>query len=310
MTHRNTKETRTENAMTCKNLAALGIAVLALSACGGGGAGGKSATPPIESALGFDRAGVEARQRRIEASLGGCMRAQGFEYVAIEPGNHRAALTGKADLSEDDFSKQYGYGITTLFGQLRKTAVGPNEQIRSALSPANQSAYDLALLGDSGGTLFQAFQTGDFSRLGGCTKQATEAAYGGSSTLRDLQAALIDLDVRIENDPRMLVAIKNWSSCMKEKGFDVSRPEDIDSTLTNKLVAIVGPDAAAGAVTGALAPFDQKALEALQREEVALVAVDVACEEKHITSVEDKVRHEIEAAFRAQNSSLIQRVPK
>lgn len=48
------------------------------------------------------------------------MKAQGFDYVPVDPRAQRAALVGTADLSEEDFDKQFGYGITTLYEQYQR----------------------------------------------------------------------------------------------------------------------------------------------------------------------------------------------
>ena len=58
------------------------------------------------------------------------------------------------------------------------------------------------------------------------------------------------------------------------------------------------------------ATFDQAALEALQRQEVATAKADAACETQHITPVEAVVRPEYEATFRDANRALLTQVPK
>jgi hypothetical protein len=40
-----------------------------------------------------------------------------------------------------------------------------------------------------------------------------------------------------------------------------------------------------------------------------MVTADIRCEKQHISSVEDKVSVEYEAAFREQNAALIAKVP-
>lgn len=282
-------------------------ATLAFVALACGGSGG--AAERVDEQLGFTQEGTEQRQARVENLTSACMRTMGFEYVPVDPKAQRAALVGNSSLSKEDFEKQFGYGISTLFEQRQKVAAGPNEALRGRLSAADGKAYDLALLGEGGGTFLQAMATGDFSHLGGCLRKATEEAFGGATVLESLQAKLLELDQRIENDPRLVAAITKWSACMREAGFAVVRPHDVDSTLARRLEAIVGAEAASGAVRGPNLAYDRAALAALQRQEVEMVAADIRCEKKHITDVEDTVRPDYEGPFREQNAALLGQVP-
>ena len=279
--------------------------LLIAAACGGSG----GAQADVEDQLGFTQEGTDQRHGRVENLIAACMRTQGFEYVPVDPKAQRAALLGNSSLSDEDFEKQYGDGITTLFEQRQKLAAGPNQAIRVRLSETEGRAYDRALLGDGGGTFVQAMDTGDFSQLGGCTRKATEEAFGGATVLASLQTKLNELDKQIENDPRLVAAIAAWSGCMRESGHDVAHPNDVDSSLHQRLEAIVGPDAAAGRVRGPNLPYDRAALAALQRLEVELVLADTRCEKKHISNVEEKVRPDYERPFRENNAQLLKQVP-
>ena len=283
----------------------LGTILLGAIACGGS----KDAPLQVDEQLGFTKEGTELRQARVENLTAACMRAKGFEYVPVDPKVQRAALIGSSTLSEEDYEKQFGYGITTLFEQRQNVAVGPNEAIRNRLSAAEGKAYDGTLLGERGGTFLQAMDTGDFSQLGGCTRTATEEAFGGATVLQSLQSKLLELDRQIENDPRIVAAVANWARCMRQSGFDLARPQDVDSSLHQRLEAIVGAAAASGAERRSARGYDRAALAALQRQEVEMVAADLRCEKQHIHDVEQAVRPDYEEPFRAQNAALLQRVP-
>lgn len=297
-----------------RGLAVLAAALVAsLAGCGGGSGGGSTTdavSGGVEAQVGFDQDGLQERQSRIEAGISECMKAQGFEYVPLDPIAQRAAVTGSSRLSDEDFLKQFGYGITTLYG--KGTAQNdPNERTRAALSGADRSAYERALWGENKGATFaQAVETGDFTRLGGCTKTATEAVYGGTQLLATLQGKLDELDQRIVQDQRMVRAIEQWVGCMNAAGHRYSDPQDVDEDLLNRLREIVGLDAEPYATAAAPgATYDKAALEALQRDEVAIVNADAGCEKKHITPVENTVRAEYEAEFRQNNQALISSVP-
>jgi hypothetical protein len=293
---------------------------LGLVACGGGGDSGgsdkkssaKNSNAPVEDQLGFDTAGIMARQSRVEAEIAECMKAQGFDYVPVDPFAQRAAVTGASRLSDEDFLKQFGYGISTMWGRGGAQA-DPNQRLRAGLGPADRRAYDRALWGENPGATFQAaVDSGDFTKLGGCTRKATESVFGGAQVLTQLQGKLDELDERILEDQRMVRAVERWTSCMAAAGYRYDDPDAIDSDLTKRMEKIVGPLAgpfATGPASGQKAlPYDHAALAGLQREEIAIARTDYACERKYITPVEAVVRPQYEAQFRQRNQSLISQV--
>jgi len=271
-------------------------AVLLLGACSGGG-GSKDDYKPIEEQLGFEREGIAQRQTKAEDLIRECMRLQAFAYTPVpEPVG--------SNLSDEEYEKQFGYGITTLYDK-NEASSDANQQARDSLSPADRVAYDRALYGDDPTATFaDAVDNGDFTRVGGCTKQATDQVFGGADVIQSLQTKLDTLDGRILNDPRMRKATDKWSECMRGAGYDdVAEPDEVDTVLHSRLEAIVGPP------ENPKPEYDRPALKALQGEELAMVAADVKCENKHIADVEQKVREEFEATFREQNADLIKKVP-
>ena len=289
-------------------VALMAIAVVAIAGCG---SEDNSAEPPqeLEDTLGFGGDGAKEIQSRVENQIRDCMTAQGFEYVPVDPFAQQQALTGKARISDEDFTKQFGLGITTLYGKGNQQS-DPNERIRNSLSPADRAAYDRALGGDNPGVTFaEAVDSGDFSELGGCTKQASDASFGGSATLSALVEKLDGLDERITQDQRMVRAVEKWSACMQEKGFRYDEPDSIDSDLEERFKAIVGAGVRPGASTVAPgASFDRAALADLQREEVRIANADLECEKQEIQPVEREVRPQYEAQFRKENQQLLQQV--
>ena len=290
-------------------LLVLVASALTFAACGGD----EAAAPrgAVEDELGFDQAGIAERQSRVEAGISDCMRAQGFDYVPIDPLAQRAAVTGAARLSDEEFLNQFGYGISTLFGRGGAQS-DPNERIRETLSPADRTAYERALWGENVGANFaQANDSGDFSRLGGCTKTSTEEVFGGIETLNTLVGKLDELDEQIAQDQRMVRAIEQWTACMADGGYEYEEPDDIDGDILEQFQEIVGPSVEAGSTsTSAAKPdYDQEELAKLQSEEVAIAKADLACETQHITPVEEVVRPEYETAFREGNQQLLTRIP-
>jgi hypothetical protein len=280
-------------------------ATVLVAACSGGGSS-KAEQVPVEEQLGLEQDGILERQAKAENYIRDCMTAQGFEYTPVDPQAQRAALVGQADMSEEDFNKQYGYGITTLYDKEQTAdSSNPNDKYRASLSEADRAAFDHALYGDDTSATFgQALDTGDYSRLGGCTKDAADKVFGGVAVLQSLQQKLDDLDTSILEDGRMVKAVQAWSKCMADAGFpDLTEQDQVDTVLTAKLQQIVGPP------DDPNPDYDHAALKALQSQEVAMVASDIKCEKDHISRVEDKVRAEYESTFREQNADLLSKVP-
>jgi hypothetical protein len=292
-------------------LAVIAITATLVAGCGGDD-GNSNSTPQgdIEDQVGFSQAGIVERQSRVEGVIRDCMKAQGFDYIPVDPVAERAALTGKARMSDEEFTKQFGYGISTLFGRGNEQS-DPNDRVRKSLSAADRAAYDRALYGDNTGVTFaEAADTGNFGDLGGCEKQATDQVFGGSAVLTNVSRKLDALDERILEDQRMVKAIENWTSCMAQEGYRYTDPEEIDGDLQKRFEAIVG----AGVRPGATVPpsagtsYDRAALADLQREEVKIGNADLKCEKQEITPVENKVRPQYEAEFRQQNRQLLSQV--
>jgi hypothetical protein len=288
---------------------ALLACALAVAACGGDE---PAADRPVEleDQLGFGDEGIVERQARVEGSIRDCMKAQGFDYVPVDPLAQRAALTGKARMSDEEFLEQFGYGISTLFGRGGGTS-NPNDDYRKSLPPADRAAYDRVLWGDTPGLTFAEAVDNDLAdELGGCTKRATSAVFGGAALLATLQAKFDQLEERIVQDQRMVRAVERWSECMADDGYQYEEPEEIDADLIERFQAIVG----AGTRPGATAPstrgatYDRGALTRLQRTEVGAARADLKCEKREITPVELKVRPQYEEGFRKQNRSLIAQV--
>ena len=298
-------------AAAAATIACLGL----LAGCGGGNDGPASKHPElqggsVEDELGFTRKGTNAAQARVENAIAACMKAEGFEYVPVDPVVAQTALAGKPINSDEDFEKQFGYGISTLHGR-GSTDSDPNAKIRRRLDRGELRAYDDAL---SGGrlelTFARAVDEGRFDELGGCTKRATDELLGGTEQLATLQRKLDELDESIEGHPRMIRAGEAWATCMRAAtGEAYESSGDIEDEIRKRFEAIVGsvPPLAAGQIAPE-GSYDRAALTALQRREVQLASQDIACERRHIAPVEDALRADKEAVFRDENADLLSKV--
>src|SRR6185295_5507032 len=142
--------------------------------------------------LGTEEFGMSPRElvqaiEKTEELIARCMREQGFEYVAADHNTVRAGMTADKSLpglSEEEFVARHGFGVSTFYTGLppqlstdyspARVGLGErNVQIFRKLPPADQVAYNRALLGDDVFSTFAvALETEDLSRTGGCTRKA------------------------------------------------------------------------------------------------------------------------------------------
>jgi hypothetical protein len=299
-----------------------GIAIVAMIAClpllaGCGGSNDTSTATSqqassggtIEDQLGFTRKGVAAASAKVENEIASCMKAEGFDYIPVDSVAQQAALTGKPNMSDAEYERQFGYGITTLYG--RATAqTDPNAAIRSQLGAADRAAYDRALSGGKPDQTFAfAVDTGDFTELGGCTKTATDQAFGGTQLLQTLQRKLDELDDSIVADQRMVRALEAWRACVKDAtGSDYEDAESIEEEIKQRFEKVAGSVVPPGEIAADPAQVDTVALRKLQQDELDLFNKDSTCEKRLIDPVETKVRQEKETRFKSDNADLLARV--
>ena len=299
------------------------VALGVLASCGKSSGSGAADAASVDAPLGLDDAGTAVKQIRIEELVKACMKKAGFDYVPVDPNATKAAITGTSGLTDEEYLRQFGYGISTVFEKVVEisqsaTSPDPNVTYRNGLDPAGQAAFDKALAGGSGLTVsgaVEAARAGELGGLGGCIEEATTAVFGDANVISAL-AKIEELDTRAEADERLVRAREAWSVCMKERGFDFQDPNSVDGIILDRLAAIVGPDAAkvlgeggtfSAQVFGAAAlpAYDKAALAKLQADELATAQADFDCEEAHVVEVEDKVKAEYTKKFAEENAVLL-----
>ena len=276
------------------------VAVLALS----GGATAEGPAAPGQAEFGLSERQLVQNIEKVEALIARCMRSQGFEYVAVDAETVRRGM--KADktlpgLEEAEFIARYGFGISTLYtGQPPQLATGyspgkiglgrRNVQIYQSLSSADQVAYSRALFGEHSDSTFAiAIDAEDFSRCGGCTREAIEAVFEAEL----LKASYYNpRDALIAKDPRMKAALREYGGRMREAGFESDDPNEVEVEIRQRLDAITG---------GGAIPVEQlsreqlAALEELQNHERGLAAKSFELEVQIIEPVEERVEKELYA---------------
>jgi len=254
-----------------------------------------TASPKLGSEeFGLTKQELATRIEQVEAAIGSCAAAAGFEYVPVPFDKVREAMLkdkSAPGLSDDEYVKQYGYGITTQPDKpARETGLGEqNIRIYKSLAAQDAAAYNRTLFGeDTGATFALTLESEDFSRTGGCTRKAVERFF----TPAELDANYVNPgDARIEQDPRVVKATTKWSECVRQAGYHYANPDAIGRDLNDRLRAILD-----GADPRTIAGPAKDELSKLQGEERAIAKADQKCEEKHLQPVIDAVETEIYGA--------------
>lgn len=271
-----------------------GVAILfGLAACGGTSSSSapdsKGGGAPEE--FGLSLTDLTTRIEDTEKAISTCMRDAGFEYVALDFVTVKQAMDSDQSapgMSSDDFVAQFGLGITTQFDKpLIVFGAGPqNDTYVDGLPESDQVAFKRALWGETPEwNHARALEEEDFSDTGGCTRVAADQLY----TPGELSGTYVNpADIRVEQDPRMIDAIAEWSDCMATEGYDYEHPDGVSDDLRQRLDAI-----AQGQDPATLTGPSLAALEEIQSEELAIAALLTSCEEEHVEPVQEAVEAEL-----------------
>jgi hypothetical protein len=226
------------------------------------------------------------------------MRDHGFQYVAVDYLTVRKSMGADKNmpgLSEEEFVNKYGYGLSTLYtGQAPQLAEGyspareglgeRNIQMYKNLSPADQVAYNRALLGENTDATFAVgLETENFARTGGCTRKAIEEVFKPDQ----LKTTYYNpKDALINKDPRMKAALRTYAREMRKAGFNYNHPDEVEPDIRG----------AAGALTGggrllveSMSPEQLTALKNLQEYERRVAALNFKLSEEIFDPVEEKI---------------------
>ncbi len=289
----------------------LGLAaVVAVASCGGSSTSGSPSSAdtgsPTSASGGAATSGSEefgltleelaTRIEQVEGAIGACMTEAGFEYVPVDYETVKAAMDSDETapgISDEEYVAQFGFGITTRLNEPDPVVQnGKGEQnltVFAALPAADQVAYTRTLYGENDHATFsRAMEDEDFSEIGGCTLTAVEQFFAADEVA---SAYVNPVDVRLESDPRMIAALGEWSTCLRDAGYEYDHPDDIDDDLGERLDALLN-----GADPATLAGPTADALTELQGYERAVAVVANDCEDEHLRPVEDQIESEIYGA--------------
>jgi hypothetical protein len=214
--------------------------------------GAKSPVGPGTEEFGLTPRQLVRSIEKVEAQISKCMGEQGFQYIAVDYLTVRKGMSADKimpGVSEQEFIHKYGFGLSTLYtGQPPQLATGYNPakvglgernvQIYLNLSPADQTAYNRALLGENTDATFAvALETENFSRTGGCTRKAIEQVFEPDQ----MKATYYNpKDALINKDPRMKAALRKYAAEMRKAGFNYNHPDEVETDIRERLAALTG----------------------------------------------------------------------
>ncbi len=239
---------------------------------------------------------------KVEALISKCMRDNGFQYVAVDYITVRKGMAADKSipgLSEEEFISKYGFGISTLYsGEPPQLATGYNPareglgerniQIFKNLSPADQVAYNRALLGENTDATFAVgLETENFSRTGGCTRKAIEQVFNPDQ----LKATYYNpKDALINKDPRMKAALRQYAREMRKAGFNYNHPDEVEPDIRDRLAAFTN---GGRLLVEKMSPEQLTALKKLQDYERRVAAMNFKMAEELFDPVEAKIEKEM-----------------
>ena len=223
------------------------LAMTAVAATAGYGSAFAQAPGPGREEFGLTSKQLVQYVERVEAGIAKCMRAQGFEYIAADYETVRKGMSADKKLpgmSEEDFIAKHGFGAATMYtGEAMQLASGyspakvglgeRNVNVFKSLSPASQSAYNRALLGQNTDATFAiGLERENFSRVGGCTLDAVKQVFSPEQ----LSASYYNpKDAIVNKDPRMKAALRKYAAEMRKQGYDYNHPDEVEPDVRKRL---------------------------------------------------------------------------
>jgi len=264
-------------------------------------------TPP--ATVGGEEFGLTQRELvqavgKVETLISQCMRKEGFSYIAADYNTVRKGMSADKSLpgvSEEDFIKQNGFGVSTLYtGEPPQLAKGyspgkvglgeRNVEIYKKLSPADQVAYNRTLFGENTGATFAiGLETENFSLTGGCTRKSIEQVFKPEQ----LKSSYYNpKDALINKHPRMKAALRFYAAEMRKAGFTYNHPDEVEADIRVRLASLTNSGTV---LLERMTPEQKAALKQLQEYELRVAAKNIKLQKELFEPVEEQILEEMYA---------------
>ncbi|GBE25852.1 hypothetical protein BMS3Bbin02_02142 [bacterium BMS3Bbin02] len=295
----------------------------------------------------FENTDFRAQELEVQQSVAACMAAEGFEYIPYVQSGIGGGFEFE-DFQGEEFAKKYGLGISTFIlqepGQDQAAEdfenQDPNQPIVDAMSEAEREEYQRLLYGggppiveDTPQEVLEAMTPEELEQFydeafsdwepDGCFYQAqTEAFDMGASQAfyEEFGDRLSDIYMRVESDPRIVDANKQWAVCMTEKGQSFADQEEMYRYFDAKVSEVMGwsPESEGDSVSGTTVVefeseggelgerYDKEALQAIMDEEITVAVANFECSTEMQKTFE-AVYKELEQQFVSENLADLQR---
>lgn len=268
----------------------VGIVLVLLAACGSDDDGdGTSTIPPavrdavLSTTDPSEPLVREEYYRRLNEVMVGCMGEAGFEFVPYTPPRPSSR---PFELSESEFRRAYGFGMSTLIDQpptqLAPTAASedPNQAVIEQLDPAAQAAYREADV---------RCRLRVFDEVGPSPDPGTQIVPAYFAELEDQAIELM------QADPRVGQARADSRACMAGRGYAQFNGDEIVGHFAELAMPFVqafqsgraaleaqGRDVTGIRAEDVLAPDQMSELRELQQAEIAAAVAQWECNQDYV----------------------------
>ncbi|WP_176554722.1 hypothetical protein [Georgenia sp. 311] len=341
--------------MRARHVLAVTCTIALLAACGQGGESAQELTwedSPLAVALGdvwgldqdpeeWEREEAE-RQRQVEEAVAACMAEEGFEYTpAVYDGGSSVVIDEDDDWGSEEWTAQYGYGITTdpwLDEQPvepEEEWVDPNQEYVEAMSPSEQDAYYEALHGAP--MLEEDWVEGDPEpeydwEDAGCYGSAQHTVYEESDPAMQMweDPAFTEFFAATEKvwedaarDPRTIAVNLEWAECMEAAGITGMTSPDLAQeaiyTEYDRLMEKADAEIDWESIDWESLPegadpmrdlMEEQGLAELREREIAQAVADLACREEadveaRLMEIQFELEEEVVETYQSDIDAII-----
>lgn len=245
---------------------------------------------------------VADRQRR-EEFVASCMHSQGFAYYPNVIVPTLIIVEDETGLGWEtrEFAEQFGFGIAadlTRPGHSFESsgATDPNEQLLSAMSPAERTLWQRALWGE----LQDGAWSADSAGCSGAAAREFEQLVPAQSPMIVWEVDAFWNLLDAETAPDFISLNNEWATCMFSHGFpDLESPRQLEPALEREFAILQGREILpGGAISGIARPVEPEQLRSFQTREINAAIANFDCKAQiHFDERHQQISWEMQQEF-------------